>query len=227
MPWDSTELWTADILDDGSLGDPRRVAGMMGESIFQPEWSPDGILYFVSDRTGWWNLYRWRDGHIEAIAPMKVEFGAPGWALGSHTYAFESAERIVCEYAENGFWKLATISARTTELEPIETPYTEMSRGDIRASAGCVLLEAGSPSLPDALLSLNPDTGEMSVVRESRSIPVDDGYISTPQPIEFETDGGLTAHAFYYPAKNADFVGEEGEKPPLMVISHGGLRARL
>ncbi len=222
MPWDSTELWTADILDDGSLGDPRKVAGMMGESIFQPEWSPDGILYFVSDRTGWWNLYRWRDGNIEAIAPITVEFGAPAWALGSHTYAFEWAERIVCEYAENGFWKLATINTRTTELEPIETPYTEMSRGDIRASAGRVLLEAGSPILPDALLSLDPDTREISVIKESRSIPVDDGYISTPQPIEFETDGDLTAHAFYYPAKNADFVGEEGEKPPLMVISHGG-----
>ena len=222
MPWDDTELWIAEILEDGSLGEPSKIAGMPGESIFQPEWSPDGVLYFVSDRTGWWNLYRWRDGHIEAMAPMTAEFGAPAWALGSHTYAFESAERIVCEYAENGFWKLATINTRTTELEPIETPYTEMSRGDIRASAGRVVLEAGSASLPDALLSLDPDTGKISVVRESRSIPVGNGYISTPQPIEFETDGGLTAHAFYYLARNADFVGEEGEKPPLMVISHGG-----
>ena len=112
--------------------------------------------------------------------------------------------------------------AQTTELETIETPYTEMSRGDIRASEGRVVLEAGSASLPDALLSLDPDTGEVSVIRESRDIPVGEGYISLPQPIEFETDGGLTAHAFYYPAKNADFVGADGEKPPLLVISHGG-----
>ena len=222
MPWDGTELWTANILEDGSPGEPSKVAGMPGESIFQPEWSPDGVLYFVSDRTGWWNLYRWRGGHIEAIAPMQAEFGAPAWALGTHTYAFESAERIVCEYAENGFWKLATINTRTTELDPIETPYTEMSRGDIRASDARVVLEAGSPSLPDALLSLEPDTGEISVIRESRTVPVDEGYISIPQPIEFETDGGLTAHAFYYPARNADFVGADGEKPPLLVISHGG-----
>ncbi len=222
MPWDGTELWTADILDDGSLGERRKVAGMAGESIFQPEWSPDGVLYFVSDRTGWWNLYRLRDGYIEALAPMSVEFGAPGWALGSHTYAFESAERIVCEYAKNGFWKLAAINTQTTEFSPIETPYTEMSRGDIRAKTGIVVLEAGSASLPDALLSLDPDTGEISVIRESRDIPVDEGYISMPQPIEFDTNGGLTAHAFYYPAKNADFVGAEGDKPPLLVISHGG-----
>ena len=222
MPWDSTELWTAEILGNGALGERRKVAGMTGESVFQPEWSPDGILYFVSDRTGWWNLYRWRDGHIEAMNPMMAEFGAPGWALGSHTYAFESAERIVCEYAENGFWKLGTLNTRTMEFSPIETPYTEMSRGDIRATGGRVALEAGSARLPDALLSLEPDTEDVSVIRESRAVPVEDGYISTPQPIEFETDGGLTARAFYYPAKNADFVGKSGEKPPLLVISHGG-----
>ncbi len=222
MPWDSTELWMADILENGSLGEPRKIAGMPGESVFQPEWSPDGVLYFVSDRTGWWNLYRWRGGHIEAMAPMQAEFGSPGWALGTRTYAFESDERIVCEYAENGFWKLATLHTRTSEFSPIETPYTEMSRGDIRAADGRVVLEAGSASLPDALLSLNPDSGEISVLRESRSVPVDDGYISMPQPIEFDTDGGLTAHAFYYPAKNADFAGVEGEKPPLLAISHGG-----
>ena len=222
MPWDGTELWTAEVLGDGSLGKPIKIAGMPGESIFQPEWSPDGILYFVSDRTGWWNLYRLRGDHIEAVAPMTAEFGAPAWALGSHTYAFESAERIVCEYVENGFWKLATLNTRTTELNPIETPYAEMSRGDIRASEGRIVLEAGSASLPDALLSLDPDTGEITVIRESRSIPVDEGYISMPQAIEFETDGSQTAHAFYYPARNADFVCEDGERPPLLVISHGG-----
>ena len=222
MPWDSVELWTADILEDGSLGPPSKIAGMPGEAVFQPEWSPDGILYFVSDRTGWWNLYRWRGAHTEALAPTMAEFGSPAWALGTRTYAFESADRIVCEYAENGFWKLASLNTRAMELTPIETPYTEMSRGDIRASHGRVMLEAGSASLPDALLSLDPDTGETSVIRESRSIPVDEGHISMPQAIEFETDGGLTAHAFYYPAKNADFIGAEGEKPPLLVISHGG-----
>ena len=222
MPWDSAELWCADVLADGSLGESRKVAGMRGESIFQPEWSPDGVLYFVSDRTGWWNLYRWKDGHIEALAPMMAEFGSPGWALGSRAYAFESADRIVCEYVEKGFWKLAALNVRTMEFNPIESPYTEMSRGDIRATGGRVVLEAGSASLPDALLSLNPNTGEMSVIRESRAIPVGEEYISTPEPIEFETDGGLTAHAFYYPAKNEDCEGPQGEKPPLLVISHGG-----
>ena len=133
MPWDTTELWVADLQDDGTPGEPRKIAGEQGESVFQPEWSPDGTLFFVSDRTGWWNLYRWRAGHIDAIAPMQAEFGAPAWALGTRTYAFESADRIVCKYVENGFWKLATIDTRTTQFTTIESPHTEMSRGDIVA----------------------------------------------------------------------------------------------
>ncbi len=222
MPWDSTELWVADFEDDGTLGARRKIAGEPGESVFQPEWSPDGTLYFVSDRTGWWNLYRWRGGHIEAMAPMRAEFGAPAWSLGTRTYAFESADRIVCKYVENGFWKLATLDTQTTQFTPIETPYTEMSRGDIAARPGEAVLEAGSASLSDSLVSMNPDTGEITPLRESRSIPVSDGYISEPRAIEFETSGGKNAHAYYYAAKNADFVGPENERPLLLVVSHGG-----
>ena len=175
--------------------------------MFQPEWSPDGVLYFVSDRTGWWNLYRWRDGHVEAMAPMQAEFGAPAWTLGTRTYAFESADRIVCKYVESGFWKLATLDTHTTQLTIIETPYTEMSRGDIKASPGRVVLEAGSATLPDSLLWLSPDTSETTCLRQSRAAPVNEGYISEPRAIEFETSGGRTAHAFYYPARNRDFSG--------------------
>lgn len=223
MPWDETELWTADFLPDGSLGAPTKAAGARGESIFQPEWSPDGVLHFVSDRTGWWNLYRQHgDGDAEALAPMSAEFGSPMWTLGARTYAFESARRIACEYVENGEWRLALLDARTTELSRVDLPYSEMSRGDIRASAGRIVFAAASPSLPNALLSLDPDGGEISVLRRSREMDVDGGYLSSPQPIEFETAGGETARAFYYPPRNADFAAPDGETPPLLVISHGG-----
>ena len=222
MPWDTSELWVAEIQDDGTLAEATKVAGEEGESVFQPEWSPDGTLHFVSDRTGWWNLYRWRGGQIEALAPMQAEFGAPAWALGTHTFAFESADRIVCKYVENGFWKLATLDTQMTQFTPIETPYTEMSRGDIKAAPGQAVLEAGSTALPDSLVALNPDTGELKPLRESRPIPVASGYISEPRAIEFETTGGKTAHAYYYAAKNVDFVGPASERPPLLVVSHGG-----
>ena len=85
MPWDESELWVADLRAGGSVAAPRKIAGGGGESVFQPEWSPDGVLHFVSDRSGWWNLYHWRDGQCEAMAPMDAEFGAPAWQLGTRT----------------------------------------------------------------------------------------------------------------------------------------------
>ena len=222
MPWDETELWTADILADGSLGAPKKLAGARGESIFQPEWSPDGALHFVSDRTGWWNLYRIQDGEAQPLAPMSAEFGSPAWTLGARTYAFESAERIACEYVQDGAWRLALLNARTSELVPVETPYTEMSRGDIRASEGRIVLVAASASMPNALISLDPDGGEVEVLRQSRAAGVDERYLSSPQSIEYETAGGETARAFHYPPRNDDFIAPDGERPPLLVISHGG-----
>ena len=222
MPWDETELWTADVRADGTLGAAVKIAGARGESVFQPEWSPNGVLYFVSDRTGWWNLYRLRGGGVEALAPMRAEFGSPMWTLGARTYAFESAERLACEYVENGAWRLALMDTRTTEMTPIDMPYSEMSRGDIRAAAGRIVFGAASASLPGALVSLNPDGGGIEVLRQSGAAEVDARYLSSPRAIEFETAGGATARALYYAPRNADFAAPEGEKPPLLVVSHGG-----
>src|SRR5262249_34834390 len=85
MPWDGTEVWTADVTIGGELTNATRVAGGEDESVFQPGWSPDGTLYFVSDRSGWWNLYRVRGTTIESVLPMEVEFGRPLWQLGTTT----------------------------------------------------------------------------------------------------------------------------------------------
>ena len=103
MPWDGSELWVADLDADGAVSGERLVAGSAGaESIFQPEWSPDGVLHFVSDRTGWWNLYREVDGEVRAICPMDAEFGWPQWVFGVSTYAFLDDGRIACIWTRNG-----------------------------------------------------------------------------------------------------------------------------
>ena len=127
MPWDGTELWVGEIKKEGTLGLVKRVVGGVSESIFQPEWSPDGILHFVSDRTGCWNLYRCRKGHIEPIIGMEVEFGAPQWFFGMSTYAFESSDNIICTYNEKGTWKLASLDTVKQKLQLIKTPYTDIS----------------------------------------------------------------------------------------------------
>lgn len=222
MPWDGTELWSANVDVDGTLTDARMVTGGNDDAIFQPEWSPDGTLYFVSDRTGWWNLYRLRNGEPEHIFESETEFAAPQWALGTRTYAFESSNRIICQYVKQGLWHIGAFNTNTLQLETIETPYTEMGRGDIKASPGRVVFEAGSSATPTAIIQLDPVSRNLTIVKKSGAINVDKGYLSSPEPIKFPTTNNLTAYAFYYPVVNKDHLGPNHEKPPLLVVSHGG-----
>jgi dipeptidyl aminopeptidase/acylaminoacyl peptidase len=220
LPWDGTELWVAELKAEETLGHIKRVAGGAYESIFQPEWSPDGILHFVSDRTGWWNLYRWGKGHIEPITKMEVEFGAPQWFFGMSTYAFASSDNIICTYDEKGIWKLANLDTATQKLQPIKTPYTDISY--LRTKNDRVVFVAGSPTETTSIVQLDLHSGGMEVLRHSTETVIDTGYLSIPRAIEFPTEHGLTAHAFYYPQKNQDYIAPQSEQPPLLVISHGG-----
>ena len=220
MPWDGNELWVAELSTDGTLGRSERVAGGAEESIVQPEWSPDGVLHFVSDRTGWWNLYRWRKGRVEPLHEMKADFGRPHWTFGMSSYAFESAGRIICVYTTGGTWNLAEIDTASLKFKPIQSPYTEIAF--VRATSGRAVFVAGSPTETESIVQLDPATRRFSVVSHSRSVKVDPKYVSTPQAIEFPTSHSLTAHAFFYAPKNPDFIAPRGELPPLIVISHGG-----
>jgi dipeptidyl aminopeptidase/acylaminoacyl peptidase len=220
MPWDGTELWVADIQDDGSVINSIRVAGGGGESIFQPEWAPAGDLHFVSDRTGWWNLYRLREGSIEALYPMEAEFGLPQWVFAMSTYAFESADRIVCAYVERGFSKLAVLDTATGEFEKIETPFTKIE--GVRSTPGHAIFIAASPAEAAGVIRFDLNRRQFETLRRSSELSIDPGYISVPQAIEFPTENGLTAHAFFYPPRNQDFIAPEKERPPLLVMSHGG-----
>lgn len=220
MPWDGTELWVGEFREDGTLRQMQCLAGGKTESIIQPEWSPDGTLYFVSDRTGWWNLYRWQGGHVEPVFEMEAEFGSPQWVFGMFTYAFESADRIVCTYTRNGTWHLACIDTKTLTLENIETSYTEISC--LRAKPGRAFFIAGSPREPLSVVQFDLTKPEIQVLRRSSSVSIDPGYISIPQVIEFPTELGRTAHALFYAPKNRDYIAPEGERPPLLVKSHGG-----
>lgn len=220
MPWDGTKLLLGELKPDGSLDHKELVVGGLDESIFQPEWSPDGTLYFVSDKTGWWNLYRWQDGRVEPICPMEAEFGLPQWSFRTTTYAFESPDRIICTYTDNGISYLARLDTKTGKLEQIPTPYTDI--WDVVVGPGFALFLAGSASQPLLLVMLDLTTLQIRVLRRAREETIDSDYISTPRTIEFPTEKGLTAYAFYYPPKNKDHAPPAGDKPPLLVMSHGG-----
>jgi dipeptidyl aminopeptidase/acylaminoacyl peptidase len=220
LPWDGCELWTGDIAADGSIANHKLIAGGVRESIFQPEWSPDGILYFVSEQSGWWNIYRTAGNGIECVCEMEAEFGVPQWVFGLSTYAFASADRIVCAFAEKGLWRLGTINTRSKQFERIETPFTEISF--VQATAGRAIFRAGSPTEPFAIIEMDLATRATNILKRTANIQIDAEYISVAQPIEFPTENGLTAHGFYYAPKNPDFTAKEDEKPLLLVKSHGG-----
>jgi len=221
MPWDGCELWTGEIAADGTIVNQQLIAGGLRESIFQPEWSPDGTLYFVSDRSGWWNLHRaTAEQAIECVCEIQAEFGAPQWIFGLSTYAFESADRIVCTFADRGLWRLGTLDTRTGTLQRIDAPYTEISY--LCAAPGRAVFRAGSPQAPFSIIEVDLANGATKVLQRANKIDIDSGFISEPQPIEFPTENGLTAHGFYYPPKNADFAAPSLERPLLLVKSHGG-----
>jgi dipeptidyl aminopeptidase/acylaminoacyl peptidase len=221
MPWDANELWVGTFGEDGLIATTERIAGKVDESIFQPEWSPDGVLYFVSDRTGWWNLYRCdASGSIEPVCEMPAEFGMPQWGLGMSSYAFESAERIICGYIESGISRLGLIGTRTKRLETVDSPYTDLRF--VRAAPGHAVMRAASPSTSASIVRFDFETRGFEVLRRSNNLNIPAEYISTPRVVEFPTEDGLKAYGFFYAPRNLDFFAPEGERPPLLVASHGG-----
>ena len=223
MPWDETELWVADIDADGRPSNARLVAGDDGESIGEPQWSPDGTLYFVSDRTGWWNPYRWDGGDSSTnVCPMEAEFTGPQWQFGPAHYGFATADDLICSYTQDGFWRIGRLDPSTGDLEAFDLPFTDLARGALKVGNGWAVFISGSPKQAKSVVKLDLATGAHTVVVESSSLDVPASYFSVPEEIEFPTEGGETAHAFYYPPTNLDFEALSNERPPMIVISHGG-----
>lgn len=221
MPWDGTELWVGELNETGTaVHNATLVAGGTTESIFQPQWSPDGTLYFVSDRSNWWNIYRQRHGQIEPVCPLAAEFGQPQWVFRMSTYGFADANSIITAYTQNGRWHLARLNVNNGELHNFDLPFTSISY--VNVGDGFVAFLGGAATRPPSIVRLDLHTGEWQVLRHATSLTVDSAYLSTPQTIEFPTENGLTAHAIYYPPQNDGFAAPTEEKPPLLVLSHGG-----
>jgi dipeptidyl aminopeptidase/acylaminoacyl peptidase len=220
MPWNGTELWVGKLNDGGSVTEKEYIAGGVDESIFQPEWSPDGVLYFVSDRTGWWNLYRLKESKVEPLCPLDAEFGQPQWVFGTRLFSFVSEKQIVCTYTKDGSDYLAMLDTATGALGTIEVPFTTISQ--VQTAGDRVLFIGASSTDTTSIVSLELTTKRFEVLQRSREATVDAGYISAPRAIEFPTEGGLIAHGNFYPPQNQDYTAPENEKPPLLVMSHGG-----
>ncbi len=224
MPWDGTGLWLADIAADGSLGAPRLVAGGPAESLVQPGWSPDGSLFVVSDRSGWWNLHRVTPAGLTPVCPMAAEFAGPAWSFGARSYGFLSASTLVVAYTDGSEGRLARLDVGSGRLTPLTLPYADFA--NLTVAAGRILVRAAAPDRPSAILLIDPATGGHEVLREAGAMPVGQDQLSLPQAIDFPSEDGATAHAFYYPPRNPACAAPAGTRPPLIVKSHGGPTGR-
>ena len=220
MPWDGTELWVAEVEADGSLTHVRHVAGSDTESIYQPGWSPGGELLYVSDREDRWRLYRSHGEPLQPSPPADAEVGRPQWILGTATWAFASPSRLVISYTREGRWFLgcADLDANVfRELAPGVEP------GPYLAPIGReVVFVAGSGTAFDSVVALELETGATRTLRTVPGTLVDEGFLSVPEAVWFPTANGQRAHLFYYPPRNRECTPPPGERPPLIVISHGG-----
>lgn len=220
MPWDETELWTADLDENGEVIESRCVWAEPGMSLFQPAWSPQGALHCVSDVSGWWNLYRMEAEGPQALCPMEAEFGSPQWVFGLSTYGFIDERHILCTIKERGTGSLAILDGETGSLEPLESEYTSFTYLQTNGTWAAFL--GASPTEFASLVLLNLETKATRVLRRSNLAKVDPQEISRPQAIVFPTEGDQEAHAYFYPPQNARYEAPEGELPPLRVESHGG-----
>lgn len=220
LPWDGTDLMLADVAEDGTISNAQQIAGGRKESIFQPQWSPESILYFCSDRTGWWNLYRWADRQIQPTAQVEAELGTTQWVFGMSTYAFTGPDRIIVIVNSNGTTYLALLDLATNALQSIDTPYTAI--GDLRAQPHRAVFLGGSATIPGSVVQLDLPSHSVGILKASSEVPVESGYLSIPESIEFPTENGKTAYGLYYAPTNRDFEAPEGELPPLIVHVHGG-----
>jgi len=227
MPWVGTTLYLGALDPEGMPSQPTAIAGGAAESIFQPEWSPDGsALFFMSDRTDWWNLYRYDLSRktIEPIAPRQAEFGQAQWVFGMSTYAFAGRDRIVATYSENGVKRLALVDLAANDLSGIDLPFTDYS--SVRTDgADLVVFRGGGPDIAATIVRLDLGSHTHQILKRSIALADDPAladYFSPAQPVEFPTSGGRTAFGLYYPPRNPGYAPPAGERPPLVVKCHGG-----
>ena len=207
LPFLGCELWVGD----------EQIAGGPDEAVSQPEWGPDGALYWVSDSDGWWNVYR--DG--EQLTKLDVELGYPAWVFGMSTYGFLGDGRIACTVVDKAVHSFAVLDPRTRELDHLGLPFTA-SMPYVRAHGDRFATLAGSPTEPAAIVVVDVGTGSYEKVVRTSDLEFDRESISVGRPISFGSSDGRTAHAFFYPPANAEFEGPAGELPPLWTLIHGG-----
>jgi dipeptidyl aminopeptidase/acylaminoacyl peptidase len=220
MPWDTTALLIGDLAE-GGLSNITEVAGGRDESVMEPRWAPGGELYFVSDRTDYWNLYALQGGAPRNLAPRNAEFASPLWSLGQANYAVMDDHRLLARFHDAGRDHLILIDAATGTTKDLRLPFIGL-RSIQRVDADHAAMIASSADALAAIILVDVNAGDFRTVRNAGDAGLSGNLASRAEPISFATTGGRTAHANFYPPRNPRFRAPEGSKPPLLVLVHGG-----
>jgi len=224
MPWQGSNLWLANLDRDGTLSNANKIAGGDDESICQPKWSPAGELYFVSDRSNWWNIYRWRahrgKEEIQPINEREAEFAIPQWVFGQSNYTFLDDRQILASYCQQGLWQLALIDCEDGSFTPLQSPFNQISQ--LQANASATYFIGASPYTPAAVIRLDNNNHQCQPVSDKPDTIIEPKNVSAVQAIKFVTTDQQQAFGLYYPPQNARYQGPANDKPPLLVIAHGG-----
>lgn len=219
MPWDNTELRLARLDEQGKPRETTRVAGGR-ESVCQPVWSADGALYFVSDRSNWWNLYRYKNEKVEPVYPIEAEFAEPQWSFRMANYDFIDTHTLLATYRQNGLAKICRIDTETKTAKTLPLPFTDYESLSCNGEKACFL--AASPTEFPAIIEYDLAQDNYQPLRSANRACIDPSYISVAESLTVALDEKNAAQAFFYPPCNRDYTGPADEKPPLIVMSHGG-----
>ncbi|HEY1992450.1 MAG TPA: prolyl oligopeptidase family serine peptidase [Gammaproteobacteria bacterium] len=217
MPWDGSQLWLAELGADGALHGAHSVAGGAQESVFQPRWSPEGVLYLVSDRTGYWNLYRYAGGDCQEVCPDAADYGYAQWVFGMSAYGFLSADEIAAVRVRQGRSELVRIHVPTRQRRPLHARYSHIEHLD--AAEGRVAMVAGAA---DAAMGVVAGDARGLASLSEVGFRWPEAYLSRAQAVSFTTSGGEQAHLWYYPPCHAACAPQAAELPPLILRCHGG-----
>jgi dipeptidyl aminopeptidase/acylaminoacyl peptidase len=216
MPWDSTHLWQADI-HNHCLENKRLIAGGDGlEAIFQPQWSPDNRLYYVSDRNNWWNIYSADHG---VIVDMAAEFATPLWQFGMSTYDFIDANTIGCLWTQQGVWYCGFVDIAKGTLQPVASTYKSMQAACCDSGGLCMV--AGAPDIADQVVTVSQQ-GMIEAIYSPPNLNIATEELAKPESISFPTANNTSVQAFFYPPTNSQYRGEDNQLPPVIAICHGG-----
>ena len=230
MPWDGTELKVADLTPRG-LSNVKLIAGGAEESVLDPQWDSDGTLYFISDRSGFWNLYAHHEGGprdggsgeggVKPVWPRAAEFASPLWSLGQSNYVLFGDGRAAVRFSEQGLDRLAVLDLKSGSRTELTLPYVQFSHL-VRVDAQHIAAVAGAAKSPASIVSIDLQSAKATTLRTAGQSPLEPEAISVAMPIDFPSAHGRTAHAFYYPPTNPRYRGTAGTLPPLLTLVHGG-----